>query len=311
MMGARMSSRDGCAPLTIEGRSPLTAVKYKLPVASAQVKSCILLAGLGGAGQTQVIENQITRDHTERMLKWFGADIESGKPFQRENTHFAAVTGPTKLMAHDTWVPGDISSAAFFIAAATLVPGSSLEINNVGINRTRSAFMGVFNAVGFIEVVDVSVRANEPVGTIQVMGLPQLLRLPDDLGSPLCLAGTQIPQLIDELPLLAVVGSQIEGGIEIRDAAELRTKESDRIAATVQNLRAMGAEVEEFADGLRVAGGASLRGALIDPRGDHRIAMAFAVAGLIAEGETEIKDDECVAVSFPEFCELLESGVER
>jgi 3-phosphoshikimate 1-carboxyvinyltransferase len=311
MMGAIISSNDGCAPLVIAGHKPLKAIKHELPVASAQVKSCVLLGGLNAEGETIVIENEVTRDHTERMLKWFGANVESGKPFQRENTHFAAVTGPTKLMAHDIWIPGDISSAAFFIAAATLVPGSSLEINGVGINRTRSAFMEVLNAVGFIEVVDISERANEPVGTIQVMGLPQLLPLPDDLGSPLCLAGAQIPRLIDELPMLAVVGSQIEGGIEIRDAAELRAKESDRIAATVQNLRAMGAEVEEFKDGLRVAGPAQLRGAEIDPRGDHRIAMAFSVAGLIAEGETEIKDAECVAVSFPEFFELLESVVER
>jgi 3-phosphoshikimate 1-carboxyvinyltransferase len=297
--------------LIIEGHKTLEAIDYELPVASAQVKSCILLGGLDAEGETMVIENEVTRDHTERMLKWFGANIESGKPFQRESTHFAAVTGPTKLMAHDIWIPGDISSAAFFIAAATLVPGSSLEINNVGINRTRSAFMEVFNAVGFIEVVDISEQANEPVGTIQVMGLPQLLPLPDNLGSPLRLAGTQIPQLIDELPLLAVVGSQIEGGIEIRDAAELRAKESDRIANTVENLRAMGAEVEEFKDGFRVAGPAQLRGATIDPRGDHRIAMAFSVAALIARGETEIKDAACVAVSFPEFFELLESVVER
>ena len=312
MMGAEISSHGGRAPLTIRGRKNLKAIDYELLVASAQVKSCILLAGLNAEGETMVIENEVSRDHTERMLKLFGANIESGRPFrEHESNRFATVTGPTKLMAHDIAIPGDISSAAFFIAAATLLPDSSLEINDVGINRTRSAFLGVLNLVGFIEVVDINEHAAEPVGTIQVMGLPQLVRLPDDVGSPLFLSGSQIPQLIDEIPLLAVVGSQIEGGIEIRDAQELRVKESDRISTTVENLRAMGAQVEEFDDGLRVHGPTTLRGAKIDPHGDHRIAMALAVAGLLAEGETEIVDAECVAVSFPEFFELLESVIER
>jgi 3-phosphoshikimate 1-carboxyvinyltransferase len=312
MMGAEISSHDGHAPLTIRGRKNLKAIDYELLVASAQVKSCILLAGLNAEGETMVIENEATRDHTERMLKWFGANIETGRPFrERANARFAAVTGPTKLMAHDISIPGDISSAAFFIAAATLLPGSSLEISEVGLNRTRTGFMGVLNAVGLMEDIDVSERANEPVGTIQVMGLPRLLPLPRDAGSPFVLNGTTISQVIDELPLLAVVGSQIEGGIEIRDARELRVKESDRISTTVENLRALGVQVEEFDDGLRVDGPAKLRGAKIDPHGDHRIAMAFAVAGLLAEGETEIADAECVAVSFPEFFDLLESVIER
>jgi 3-phosphoshikimate 1-carboxyvinyltransferase len=312
MMGAEISSHDGHAPLIICGRKNLKAIDYELLVASAQVKSCILLAGLNAEGETMVIENEATRDHTERMLKWFGANIKTGRPFrERANTRFAAVTGPTKLMAHDISIPGDISSAAFFIAAATLLPGSSLEISEVGLNRTRTGFMAVLNAVGLMEDIEVTERANETVGTVQVTGLPQLLPLPDQLGSPLSLSGTIISQLIDELPLLALVGSQIEGGVEIRDAKELRVKESDRISTTVENLRAMGAEVQEFDDGLRVNGPAKLRGARIDPHGDHRIAMAFAVAGLLAEGQTEIAGAECVAVSFPEFFELLESVIER
>jgi len=311
MMGAQISSNEGRAPLRIQGRNSLRNIDYELLVASAQVKSCILLAGLNAEGETMVIENEVSRDHTERMLKLFGANIESGRPFrERESTRFAAVAGPTKLMAHDISIPGDISSAAFFIAAATLLPGSSLEISDVGLNRTRTGFMGVLNGVGLMEDIEVTERANEPVGTVQVAGLPQLLPLPDRVGSPLSLSGTTISQVIDELPLLAVVGSQIKGGIEIRDAKELRVKESDRISTTVENLRAMGAQVEEFDDGLRVNGPTKLRGAKIDPHGDHRIAMAFTVAGLLAEGETEIADAECVAVSFPEFFELLESVIE-
>ena len=187
-----------------------------------------------------------------------------------------------------------------------MLPGSALEIADVGVNPTRVTFVEQLKSLGFdVAVSDVREECNEAVGMIRVSGSKSSSE------SAASLRGSLIPQLIDELPLLAVVGSQIEGGIEIRDAAELRAKESDRIAATVQNLRAMGAEVEEFKDGLRVAGPTPLRGAEIDPRGDHRIAMAFSVAGLIALGETEIRDPECVAVSFPEFFELLESVVER
>ena len=303
MMGASISSNDGRAPLIIEGHQPLKAIKHELPVASAQVKSCLLLAGLSAAGQTQVIESQVTRDHTERMLRWFGLPLEVS---DLEGLRAITVDGPARFNARDVSIPGDVSSAAFFIAAAVLLPGSSLEITDVGVNPTRVTFLEQLRSLGFdVAVSDVREECGEAVGTVRVSGS----KSSSESAAPL--RGSLIPQLIDELPLLAVVGSQIEGGIEIRDAAELRAKESDRIAATVQNLRAMGAEVEEFKDGLRVAGPAPLRGALIDPRGDHRIAMAFSVAGLIAQGETEIKDAECVAVSFPEFFELLESVVER
>ena len=303
MMGASISSNDGRAPLVIEGHKPLKAINHELPVASAQVKSCILLAGLSASGQTQVIESQVTRDHTERMLRWVGVPLEIRDV---ESLRAITVGGPERFNGRDVSIPGDISSAAFFISAAALLPGSALEINDVGVNPTRVTFVEQLKSLGFdVAVSDVREECNEAVGMIRVSGSKSSSESATPLRGPL------IPQLIDELPLLAVVGSQIEGGIEIRDAAELRAKESDRIAATVQNLRAMGAEVEEFKDGLRVSGPTQLRGAEIDPHGDHRIAMAFSVAALIARGETEIRDPECVAVSFPEFFELLESVVER
>jgi len=309
MMGAQITAHEGRAPLVIQGHRGLQAISYELLVASAQVKSCILLAGLRAEGRTEVIENETTRDHTERMLRKFGVPVETGDA-EREGARFAAVIGPARLSARDVAIPGDVSSAAFFIAAAALLPGSSLEISDVGVNPTRILFLKQLRALGLdVEVVGVNDGQDEPVGVIRVRGSRKQLSGSSD--SPMTIQGLVVPQLIDELPLVAVVGSQIQGGIEIRDAAELRVKESDRIATTAQNLRAMGADVEEFADGLRVAGPVDLRGAKIDPRGDHRIAMAFAVAGLIADGETEITDAECVAVSFPEFFELLDSVVER
>jgi 3-phosphoshikimate 1-carboxyvinyltransferase len=311
MMGARISSDGGRAPLLIQGHKGLSAISYELLVASAQVKSCILLAGLSAAGRTEVIENQTTRDHTERMLRTFGVQIEAGAAeCEGENARYAAVKGPAQLSPCDVSIPGDISSAAYFIAAAALLPGSSMEIREVGVNPTRVLFLKQLRALGLeVEVTDVREDNHEPLGVIRIEGSRN--QPGGESESPMMIRGLIVPQLIDELPLLAVVGSQIEGGIEIRDAAELRVKESDRIATTAQNLRAMGAEVEEFEDGLRVAGAARLRGAEIDSCGDHRIAMAFTVAGLLAEGETEIADSACVAVSFPEFFNLLESVVER
>ena len=308
MMGARVSAVEGHAPLTIHGRNPLQPIDYKLLVASAQVKSCILLAGLNANGPTRVVEGQPTRDHTERMLRWFGARVESGDG-GHEGEKFASVLGPADFDAHNVTVPGDISSGAYFIAAAALIDGSSLEIPNVGLNRTRTVFVEQMRSFGFnIDSANVREEDNEPRGTITVSNGKKEFRR--DSQPPFTIGTALIAQLIDELPLLAVIGSQLNGGIEIRNAAELRVKESDRLAATVAGLRAMGVEVEEFADGLRVNGPARLRGATIDSHGDHRIAMTFAIAGLIAHGETEIKNAECVAVSFPEFFELLESVVE-
>ena len=310
MMGANIASQTGRAPLVIEGRRPLHAIEYELLVASAQVKSCILLAGLCAKGQTKVIENEVTRDHTERMLRWFGIPIETGAA-EREGARCAAVSGPVQFKPRDVSIPGDISSAAYFIAAAALLPGSYLEVRDVGVNPTRVLFLKQLRALGLdVSVSDAKEESNEPVGAVFVRGADEA-QTAGDREAPLVLEGLKIPQLIDELPLLAVVGSQIEGGIEIRDAAELRTKESDRIATTAMNLRAMGATVEELTDGLRVNGPTRLHGARIDPRGDHRIAMAFAIAGLLAKGETEIAGAGCVAVSFPEFFALLESVVER
>jgi len=310
MMGAKIASNKGRAPLTIKGTDSLEAITYKLLIASAQVKSAILLAGLSANGHTKVLEDEPTRDHTERMLQLFGAQVQTGID-EREgrNEHFAFIDGPANLKAQDTSIPGDISSAAYFVAAAGLLTGSSLEIAGIGLNPARVEVLNQFLSMGFaIEVADEYVENNEPRGRVHVhgLGLSQLKKSE----SQVKLEGSLIPNLIDELPLLAVVGSQIEGGIEIRDAAELRVKESDRIASTAQNLRAMGAEVEEFDDGLRVNGRTCLRGATIDPHGDHRIAMAFAVAGLMADGITEIKDSDCVAVSFPEFFDLLQSVIE-
>lgn len=307
MMGADLSSNHGRAPLVVQGRRPLRAITYELPISSAQVKSCVLLAGLSAEGQTRVIENEVTRDHTERMLRWFGVPLEL-QELRDGEARSAAVTGFASLSGQDVSIPGDISSASYFIAAAALLSGSSLEVAEVGLNPTRTAFLSELNRAGMeISASEARLDGNESVGFVRVHGTGRI-RAPN---APMMIRGSLVPQLIDELPLLAVVGSQVEGGIEIRDAAELRVKESDRIASTAQNLRAMGAEVEEFDDGLRVTGPTRLRGATIDPRGDHRLAMAFAVAGLLAEGETEIEDSDCVGVSFPEFFEMLESVVER
>lgn len=311
MMGARISADNGRAPLVIDGHRGLNPISYELLLASAQVKSCILLAGLSAQGRTDVIENQITRDHTERMLRSFGVEVETGKAEREgENASFAAVNGPARLTAREVSIPGDISSAAYFVAAAALLPGSSLVIRDVGINPTRAIFLKQLCELGLnVEIAGAREDSNEPVGEIRVQGSAPQSGKSDN--SPMIIRGLVVPQLIDELPLLAVVGSQVRGGIEIRDAAELRVKESDRIATTALNLRAMGADVTEFEDGLYVSGPARLRGAEIYPHGDHRIAMAFTVAGLVAEGETQITSHDCVAVSFPEFFDLLESVVEK
>ena len=312
MMGAKVDSNNGRPPLTIHGRRPLKAIDYELLVASAQVKSCILLAALNAQDKTTVVENQATRDHTERLLSLFGAHIETGnEPHKPDTARFAALTGAIQLQAHDVLVPGDISSAAYFIAAAGLLPGSELELGGVGLNPTRNFFMNQMESLGLNAVSSQAhEKYNEPIGVVWVRGT-KLERTATSLQLTLTVRGALIPQLIDELPLLAVAGSQFAQGIEIRDAKELRVKESDRIAATVAGLRAMGCEVEEFDDGMRVNGPTKLKGAKIDSRGDHRIAMSFTIAGLLADGETEIVDADCVAVSFPEFFDLLDSVIER
>ena len=302
LMGARIESTEGKAPLRVHGALRPVPITYNLPVASAQVKSAILFAGLNAEGRTTVIETTQSRDHTERLFNGFGVPVTTNSDLS------VTLDGPARFTGGAITIPGDVSSAAYFVAAAMLLPESELTIEGVGLNPTRAAFLSVLSSWGAnIETTDVQVERNEPYGTINVRG-----GIMGNAGeSERTLGQSMIPSLIDELPLLAVVGSQIDGGIRIRDASELRLKESDRLATTATNLRAMGAEVEEFPDGLAVSGPTQLQGALLDSHGDHRIAMAFAVAALLAKGETEITGAECVAISFPEFFPLLESVVER
>lgn len=318
-MGARIFSETGRAPLTIEGRRPLRPIRYEMAVPSAQVKSCVLLAGLHAEGRTEVIERGgPTRDHTERMLRWFGVELETERvEDDGDSFDLFSLQGPARLRGRDGTVPGDISSAVFFLAAAALLPGSELLIEGVGLNPTRTRVLKTLRALGAEVQAEEASEAqaapgdfNEPSGRIHASGGPGLTPL--EKGRSNILSGALIAQLIDELPMLAVLGTQVEGGLTIRDASELRLKETDRISATVENLRAMGAEVEEYRDGLAVEGGTRLRGARLDARGDHRIAMASAIAALVAEGESEISGaEECVGVSFPDFFRVLESVVER
>lgn len=299
-MNARLEATENHAPLKIFGRNPLSAISFEPPVASAQVKSCVLLAGLNSDGTTSVIEKTPTRDHTERMLRWFGVRVEET---ETDGGKLIRVSGDANLTARDLIVPSDVSSAAFFLVAAAGLKDSEIVLRGVGLNPTRKAIVDVLKDFGAeIEIFNERVIAGEPVGDLLVQGTGSL----ESKLSANILRGKIIANLIDEIPILAVFGTQIEGGLEIRDATELRVKESDRITSVVTNLRAMGAAVEEFEDGLRVRR-SRLKGARIDSFGDHRIAMAFAVAALFAEGETEIADAECAAVSFPAFFETLQS----
>jgi 3-phosphoshikimate 1-carboxyvinyltransferase len=297
-MGARIRARDGgTAPLEIEG-AVLRAIEYKLPVASAQVKSAVLLAGLFAEGVTSVIEEIPTRDHTELALEEFGAEVvREGRAIR--------VEGHPSLEGRKLTVPGDLSSAAFFLAAALILPGSTLVVHDVGLNPTRTAVLDAFARMG-AAVKPVSVRSagGELIGDLAVSHAPLTGGV---------IEGPMIAQVIDELPVLAALGPYTEKGIEIRDAAELRVKESDRIGALVENLRRMGATVDERPDGLRVEGRSAgrLHGAAIETRGDHRMAMAFAVAALGADGPSVIGDAECAAVSYPDFFATLERMVER
>jgi 3-phosphoshikimate 1-carboxyvinyltransferase len=329
MMGARLSAEDGHAPLRVLGRRPLEAIDYQTSVPSAQVKSAVLLAGLGAAGRTRVWEREPTRDHTERMLRWFGVPVATGRADREDGAAFyAELGGPASLAARDLTVPGDISSAAFLIAAASLLEGSELTIEAVGLNPTRVAMLEAFRALGAdLHVEPSGESGHEPSGRIRVRGGAAAINgagdgaarsgagaggSTDGFGRANAIDGGAAARMIDELPILAVFGALAAEGLEIRGARELRVKESDRIAAVVKNLRAMGAEVEEFDDGLRVGGSAKLRGARLDSYGDHRIAMAFAVAALAARGESEIVGaEQCVGVSFPEFFGLLEDLAER
>jgi len=303
-MGADIRARDdNFAPLEIRG-TQLKAIDYEMPMASAQVKSAVLLAGLFADGVTRVTEPARTRDHTELALEEFGAAIlKDGRTIRIHGLGGANGTG--KLVAKSLDVPGDLSSAVFFIAAASFFPDSNVLIHNVGLNPTRTAILDVFASMGAsIQILGLKSAHGEIVGDLAVKGASLKGGV---------VAGEQIPLMIDELPMLAALGPYTEEGIEIRDAAELRVKESDRIAALAENLHRMGASVEERPDGLKVQGrrAGKLRGAEIDPRGDHRIAMAFAVAGLAAEGSTVIRDADCAGVSFPTFFPELNRLAER
>jgi 3-phosphoshikimate 1-carboxyvinyltransferase len=302
MMGASVTTTDGRAPLHIRGRRPLKAIEYQLPVASAQIKSAILLAGMFAEGTTTVIEPVQTRDHTERMLRWFGAEVT--RETNGEGSRIS-ISGSQDLTAGFIKVPADVSAAAFFIVAAACLPESEISLENVGINPTRTGVMDVLKGLGVrISIENTRAECNEPVATVRVMG-----GIDHDVrANPARIGGTLIANLIDEIPILAILGTQLPKGLEVRAAAELRHKESDRISSICKNLALMGADVTEFPDGFYVSR-SDLHGAVIDSFGDHRIAMAFAIAGLLADGDTVIKGPECADISFPGFFQTLRGVV--
>ena len=292
LMGARLHTEGegNCPPLVVEGSASLHGIEYRLPVASAQVKSCVLLAGLLASGETTVVQPVPTRDHTERMLEYFGV------PLKREGERLS-VSGGHLPQARDFLVPGDISSAAFWLVAAAAQPGSALVIRDVGLNPTRTGLLGVLLRMGArLREEEQTKGPGEPCGKLELVG-GQLRGT--------TIAGKEIPNVIDEIPILAVAGALARGTTTIRDAAELRVKESDRLAVVAHHLSAMGADVEELPDGLTIRGGRPLHGARLASHGDHRIAMAFAIAGLSAAGETVIEDAGCVETSYPGFVEQL------
>jgi 3-phosphoshikimate 1-carboxyvinyltransferase len=296
-MGASITLTDGHAPLTVEGRA-LKPIDFSTPVPSAQVKTCVLLAGLQTQGTTTVREAVRTRDHSELALRAFGATLN-------RDHNSVSIAGPQQLHSIEATVPGDLSSAAFFLCAAALFPGSNLVLDGLGLNPTRAALLDVLSALGAkITVLHLEEKHAELVGTVRISAPSE------GLGSTE-IRGELSAQLIDELPVLAAIAPYTSGGIRIRDAKELRVKESDRIALVAKNLRAMGAEVAEFEDGLDVPGGQTLHGAAIDSGTDHRIAMAFSVAALRASGDSLIQGAEAAAISFPEFFDLLEMAAER
>jgi 3-phosphoshikimate 1-carboxyvinyltransferase len=274
----------------------LQAIRYNLPVASAQVKSCLLFAGLFADGETAVVEPIRTRDHSELALRAFGAELtQAGKEVR--------IQGGQTLKAIEAVIPGDISSAAFFLCAAGLFPGSQLVIEDLLMNPTRARLLDILILMGIgISVTHLEEQHGELRGTVKVEGR--------DLKG-ITIAGADTAALIDEIPVLAAIAPYTDGGIEIRDARELRVKESDRIAAIAANLRALGAQVDERDDGLKIPGRQTLQGAEIDSLGDHRIAMAFAVAALRAEGGTRIRGAEAAVISYPGFFDALERVAQR
>lgn len=296
-MGANITSSEGDRPPLHLTGGALKAIDYKMPVASAQVKSALLFAGLFAKGVTLVEEPQRTRDHGEQALRAFGADL-----YRKGNE--TRVAGGQKLHSIEARIPGDISSAAFFLCAAALFPDSQLTLTNLLMNPTRARLLDILIAMGArISVTQLEEHHGELVGTVQIEG--------NKLLKGATIAGADTVALIDEIPVLAAIAPYTSTGIEIRDARELRVKESDRIAALAKNLRAMNAEVEELEDGLKIPGGQTLRGAEVDSLGDHRIAMASAIAALRAEGETTIHGADAAVISYPEFFQALESVAPR
>jgi 3-phosphoshikimate 1-carboxyvinyltransferase len=293
LMGAKISLTGGHAPMTVHG-SPLKAIDFESPIASAQVKTAVLFAGLQAEGTTSIAESVRTRDHSEHALRAFGVQLDRAENRLR-------IRGGQQLTAPGTMtVPGDMSSAAFFLCAALLFQDSNLVLDELGVNPTRAAMLDVVSAMGgVVKVLDVQEKHGEMVGTLQVN------RGRDGLKG-IHIAGDLAAQLIDELPVIAAIAPFTTTGVRIRDARELRVKESDRIALVVKNLRAMGAEVTEHEDGMDIPGNQTLRGGIVDSGLDHRIAMAFSVAALRAEGETEIHGAEAASISFPEFFTWLD-----
>ena len=295
MMGAKIEATgNGTAPLKIYAVENLNSIEYELEIPSAQVKSCIIFAGLHAEGKTKIIEKIQTRDHTERLLG-LKVSSENGKKI-------IEVEPGIKIENKYYLIPGDISSSAFFIVAASIIPNSYVVVKNVSLNPTRTGFIDVLRKMGaVIELENVREVANEQLGDVIVKSGKEI-----NLKN-LTLSGDLIPSIIDEIPVLAIAGTVAEGVFEVRDAGDLRNKESDRIKAIVSNLRNMGVDVEEYDDGFSFEGRKKLKGTLIQTFNDHRIAMAFSIAGLIAEGETVIDDPECVKISFPNFYEILKN----
>ena len=312
-MGARIESTDGRAPLIIHGKNPLDAIVYELPVASAQVESCVLLAGLNARGESGVHKLNFAaastmRDHTERMLRWFGVNLDKTVvEIENRQAEQTLISGSSRLAARDLFIPGDISSAAFFVAAAACLPSSDLTVQHLGLNFTRTNFVDILHHFKLpIEFKNEREICNEPIGDIRIRAVKSA---PRRVYPKFSLASEAVSGTIDEIPILAIVGTQLFESLEVRGAKELRVKESDRIAAVVENLRRMNGRVEEFNDGFKVEK-SELIGAQIDSFGDHRIAMAFAVAALFAKGDTEIVGAEAVDVSFPGFFDVLKSVCE-
>lgn len=296
-MGADITSVSGndCAPLSVHGKQ-LYGVHFNSPIASAQVKSAVLLAGLYASGQTTVTEPALSRDHTERMLRSFGAKVLTGN---FEGRPSVTVIETQNLYGTEISVPGDISSAAFFLVGASIVPGSEVVLRNVGINPTRDGVISALRAMGAkIEVLEVRNEDSEPAADLLVRYAPLH-------GTEI--GGALIPRLIDELPVLAAAAAVAEGRTVIRDAAELKVKESNRIRTMAEGLSRLGAKVEETEDGLIIDGGAALHGGAVESYSDHRIAMSFAILSLVTDGEVRISDPDCVNISAPTFYEDLKS----